>query len=124
MYTLHRFALLLLPLVLLAACAAPRTAGFCDYDVNDDGLYEDEFTTGVFDDFDDDDDGLLDRNEFDAGFGATTWDDDLGYDYARFDGDGDGLVNDAEFRTGFAGYDTFNRYDRDGDGLLRDDECI
>ena len=114
---------LLLPLV-LTACAGTNAAGLCDYDYNDDGLYEDEFTTGIYDEWDANDDDILGEDEFETGLADYGWDsDEWGADFDTWDDDEDGYLTSDEFGVGFDEAGLWDTWDTDADGYLDDNEC-
>jgi hypothetical protein len=105
-----------------ALLGAPAFAQMTDFDADDDAMIDrDEFDTGfgeggVFGDWDDDDDLQLTEDEWDAGFGDSFDEERFGA-FSDWDADASGFLDETEFNEG-----VFGAYDEDDDDLWGDTE--
>ena len=92
---------------------------FNDWDLDGDGLNEDEFSNSFFETWDFDNDGILEENEFNTAavdFGLDN------ADWNTWDLDTDGVLEMEEFKTGFMSYGYYDMFDADLNGLVAERE--
>lgn len=106
----------------LSGCAS-SAGGFCNrYDVEDDGLSEEEFYTQFYGSWDTDNDNRLSAEEFEDAFNREpmrAW----GGSFGEWDQNGDGYLSLGEFAAGVEAVGMFDAWDEDEDGQLDDLEC-